>query len=171
MKTRFQIGLGVGTSLALVALHALQSRQNALLWVVVYALAVATAVGGMRLPLFLRVFATGATAYLAYGMCLVARTMEPHFTWRTLAMAILAFSWCALLPTLALLRAWRGRTRAIVVGMMFPTALALASLVAAYEEHEFVRRHPQGIGPTARWTVSDHWLAYDAERRVLSGSD
>ena len=36
----------------------------------------------------------------------------------------------------------------------------------------FIQKHGEtGIGPTARWTVSSHWLSYDAKTKKLSGSD
>lgn len=171
MNAKVQTGLGLGAVLAFVAWRESTTGQAWVVLVVVYSLAVAAAVGGARLPLLVRVLASGATAYLAYGLCLMGRTMEPHFTVRGFGMAFLAFAWCAMVPTLALLRAWRGRVRVFVVGMMFPLALALACAVAEYEERLFVRHHPRGVGPTARWTVPDHWLSYDAESGVLAGSD
>lgn len=171
MNAKVQTGLGLGAVLAFVAWRESTTGQPWVVLAVVYTLAAAAAIAGARLPLWVRILATGTTAYLAYGLCLMGRTMEPHITLRGLLMAFLAFAWCALVPTLALLRAWRGRVRVLVVGLMFPVALALAFAVAAYEESLFVRQHPRGVGPTARWTVPDHWLSYDAERGVLSGSD
>jgi hypothetical protein len=51
-------------------------------------------------------------------------------------------------------------------------SLALASLVAGFEERQFVKLHrAHGIGPTPRWTVSHHWLSYDVEKQQLYGSD
>lgn len=171
MSRKAQSALGIGATVALAVLDELIADGGMTLLAVVAALAVTSAIGGQRLPLFVRVFATGATFYLGYVMCLVGRTMEPRFTVYTVQMALVAFGIHGTLPTLALLRIWRGRVRAAVVASVFPVSLAVASAVAAYEEHQFIQQHRHGIGPTARWTVSHHWLAYDAETQVLSGSD
>ncbi|MEO7412227.1 MAG: hypothetical protein ABIZ81_02630 [Opitutaceae bacterium] len=141
------------------------------LLVVMAGLAVAAAIWGPRFPLYLRVFVTGATFYLGYVTCLVGRTMEPGFSLHTLSGVFLLFGLYAALPTLTLLRLWRGRLRLAVVASVFPVSLAIASAVAAYEENQFIEQHRDGIGPTARWTVSNHWLAYDAKTQHLWGSD
>ena len=52
-----------------------------------------------------------------------------------------------------------------------PVSLSVAAAVAAHEEHELVQLHRDGIGSTAHWTVSNHWLACDARTQTLSGSD
>jgi hypothetical protein len=138
---------------------------------VVAVFSLTSVIRGHRLPLFVRVFATGATFYIGYVMCLVGRTMEPRLTGYTIQMAFVVFGLYASLPTLALLRIWRGRVRVALVASVFPVSLAVASAVAAYEEHQFIQQHRGGVGPTARWTVSHHWLAYDAQTQELSGSD
>ena len=171
MSTKAQAALGIGATVALAVLDEVLPDGGILLLVVVAALALASGIGGPRLPLFLRVFATAATFYLGYVMCLVGRTMEPRFTGYTLQMALVCFGIFALLPTLTLLRLWRGRLRVAVVTSVFPVSLAVAAAVAAYEEQQFVQQHRDGIGPTARWTVSNHWLSYDAQTQILSGSD
>jgi hypothetical protein len=171
MSNKTQIALGIGVTVALAVLDELLPDGGMTLLVVVAVLAVASAIGGQRLPLFVRVFATGATFYLGYVMCLVGRTMEPRFTAYTLQMALVVFGLYATLPTLALLRIWKGRVRLAVIACVFPVSLAAASAVAAYEEHQFIQQHRHGVGPTARWTVSNHWLAYDGEKQRLSGSD
>jgi hypothetical protein len=171
MSTKTQTALGIGATVALAVLDELLPDGGMTLLVVVAVLAVASAIGGQRLPLFVRVFATGATFYLGYVMCLVGRTMEPGFTRYTVQMALVIFGLYATLPAVALLRIWRGRVRVAVIATVFPVSLAAASAVAAFEEHQFIQQHQHGIGPTARWTVSNHWLAYDAETQRLSGSD
>jgi hypothetical protein len=171
MSTKTQTALGISAMVVLAVLDEQVSDGGITLLVIVAVLAVASAIGGQRLPLFVRVFATGVVFYFGYVMCLVGRTMEPRFTVYTVQMALIAFGLYAALPTLALLRIWRGRVRVAVVASVLPISLAVASGVAAYEEHRFIQEHRHGIGPTARWTVSNHWLAYDAKTQQLSGSD
>jgi len=171
MSTKTQAAMGIGATVALAVLDEVLPDGGILLLVVVAVLTLASGIGGQRLPLFVRVFATTATFYLGYVMCFVGRTMEPRFTGYTLQMALVCFGLFAALPTLSLARLWRGRLRMAVVASVFPVSLAVAAAVAAYEEHQFVQQHRDGIGPTARWTVSDHWLAYDARTQMLSGSD
>ncbi len=171
MSTRTQSALAIGATVALAVLAEVLPHGGFLLLVVVWVLALASGIGGERLPVFVRVFATAATFYLGYVMCLAGRTMEPGFTGYTLQMALVCFGLFAALPTLTLARLWRGRLRGAVVASVFPVSLAAAAAVAAYEEHQFVQRHRDGVGPTARWTVSDHWLSYDARTQILSGSD
>jgi hypothetical protein len=171
MSTKTQAALGIGAAVALAVLDEVLPDGGILLLVVVAALTLASGIGGPRLPLFVRVFATAATFYLGYAMCLVGRTMEPRLTGYTLQMALVCFGLFAVLPTLTLARIWRGRLRLAVVASVLPVSMAVAAAVAAYEEFHFVRQHRDGIGPTARWTVSDHWLSYDARTKILSGSD
>ena len=171
MSTKTQTALAIGATIALAVLDEVLPDGGLLLLVVVAALALASVIWGLRLPIFVRVFATAATFYLGYVMCLVGRTTEPGFTADAVQMALACFALYAVLPTLALLRIWRGRLRVATVASVFPVSLAVASAVAAYEEHQFIQQHRQGVGPTARWTVSNHWLAYDGVTRKLSGSD
>ena len=81
------------------------------------------------------------------------------------------FAVFAALPTLGLVRAWQGRPRVLVSTLMLPVALVGACGVAAVEESRFIAQHHSGVGPTARWTVPQHWLAYDASTSRLYGSD
>lgn len=171
MKTRLQAIIGALAVIGWIAVHEFAPPRASTSILGAYALALAAVIGGRRLPLSLRIVATGTIAYLGYGMCLLGRTMEPHLTIHNAAMALICFACGAFLPTLALLRAWQGRLRVAVVTGMLPFCLAAAFGVAAFEEYTFVRQHPHGAGPTPRWTVSMHWLAYDADRRALSGSD
>lgn len=86
-------------------------------------------------------------------------------------MTLTLFALMASLPALALLRLWNGRTRIALVLAFLPISIAAAFLVAAFEETQFIKNNASGIGPTPRWTVSNYWLDYDAERRQLTGSD
>ena len=166
-----QIVLAVFTVIGVIALDATRHDGGLALLAFVGALAVACAVWGKRLPVYFRVLATGATLYLGYGLCLAGRTMEPGLTPHTFQMAMFLFLIYASLPTLALLRVWRGKLRIGIIAGMFPASMLLAMCVASYEELRFIRDHPNGSGPTPRWTISQHWLSYDAQTRVLSGSD
>jgi hypothetical protein len=171
MSTKTQGVLGVGATVALGVVDEWLPDGGTTLLVVVAALALASAVKGQRLPLVFRVFSTGATFYLGYVTCLVGRTMEPGFTAYTIRMALFVFGLYATLPAVALLRIWPGRVRVVLIASVFPVSLAAAALVASFEEYQFIQRHQRGVGPTARWTVSHHWLAYDAETQRLYGSD
>lgn len=166
-----QIVYAVLTVVGVVALDSTTRISSMWLLGLVGALALACVVGGRRLPVYFRVLATGATFYLGFGLCLVGRTMEPSLTSHTFEAALFMFLIYAALPTLALTRVWSGRLKVGIVVGMFPLSLLLACCVASYEELRFIRDHPDGGGPTPRWTVSHHWLSYDAKTRVLSGSD
>lgn len=129
-------------------------------------------VAGPRLPLYVKVLFTVLIFYFAGLMCLIGRTMAPGLSLYTVSMALVYFGFMALWPSLSLLRIWRGRARAVLVSCVLPAGLFLAHLVAATEEHIFMNIHREaGADVTPRWTVSMHWLAYDAETGVLRGSD
>ena len=135
-------------------------------------LTIAGLIGGARLPLFVRVLFTTLIFYFAGLMCLLGRTMAPGLTLYTAGMALVISGQVALLPALSLLRLWQGRPRVILTAAVLPVGLAVACAVAAAEEHVFIRIHQEaGCGPTPRWTVSNHWLSYDPETRILDGSD
>jgi hypothetical protein len=171
MDSKTQIAFGIAATVAVAVIEERLPDGGVTLLIVAAGLTLISAMGGQRLSLFTRVFATGTTFYLGYVMCLVGRTMEPGFTLYTVQTAFLVFCIYASLPTLALLRIWRGRVRVVIVASVFPVSLAAASAVAGYEEKQFVSEHPNGIGITKRWTVSNHWLAYDAETKRLNGGD
>lgn len=129
-------------------------------------------VGGRSLPIPLRLFITVVFFDFGYGMCLVGRTMGPGLTIPAVGMAAFFFGMMALYPFLAVFRIWRVRTALVLMLLSFPVCFAVAAGVAGYEEAEFVRKHEaKGVGPTPRWTVSNHWLAYSATERKLTGSD
>ena len=134
-------------------------------------IAAVSLVRGSRLPLGVRAFLTGMTLMAGSMTCLWGRTMEPQLTLQTAKFALIAFALRDGLPNLALLRLWRGRVRVLLVVGMFPACLMMAHAIASYEEYRFIQKHRYGVGPTARWTVSNHWLAYDATSQKLSGAD
>jgi len=110
--------------------------------------------------------------YWGYIACLVGRTMEPGLTGYTLEMALTVVVVSGCWPAIALFRLWRRPIAFCLLCAFFPVAFTLAMLVAGTEEYLFVRKYRDtGAGPTARWTVPHHWLAYDKEARRLDGSD
>jgi hypothetical protein len=171
MNTRSQLILGI----ILVATAAAATEflpAGGFIWMLLTTILVLVmVVFGSRLPFIFRVIATGFTFYLAYQMCLLGRTMEPFLSAYTLRMALLHFGIFAALPTIALIRGWQGGSRALVCSLILPVAFVCACSVAAFEESRFISQHGSGIGPTPRWTVSNHWLAYDPATDRLYGSD
>lgn len=174
MSQKTQIALGLGAAVVLAALNEIDDIDpwgGLPVYVLTVLLAVTAAVRGRRLPMFLRVFSTGMIFYIGFVTCLVGRTMEPGFTDYTVGSALFVFGVYSALPSLALLRIWQGRLRIAIVTGLLPVSLAAASALAAYEEYRFIQQHPNGVGMTARWTASNHWLAYDAKTQRLTGSD
>ncbi len=169
-RTHTILGL-VAAAAAAIASESLQQGGFLILLATVFILTVTGMVGGQRLPLWIRIFSTASCFYLGYAVCLAGRTMRPGFNPDTFRMSLMVFGLYATLPALALLRIWRPGLRIAVVASVLPISLAAADAVASFEEYQFVRQNPDGTGPTARWTVSDNWLAYDAENRRLTGSD
>lgn len=173
MKTSLQIGTGFAAIAAFVAATELLPMVGGLVCML---LAVAFMIAGLalghKLPLALRIFATGLFFYYGYSMCLIGRTMGPGISAYTFGAAIGMFFLFGLLPALSLVRVWRPALGISLIALLFPTSLGVALLVAGIEEHLFVRKHREtGVGPTARWTVSNHWLSYDRETQKLNGSD
>jgi len=133
---------------------------------------VAALVAGRRLGFPLRLFITGIILEFGYQTCLVGRTMAAGLTSATFTAAFFFFATFAILPCLSLLRLWPSRSGLTLVLGALPLSMTLALSVAFAEELWFVHRyHVTGIGPTARWTVSNHWLRYDAYTQELYGSD
>jgi hypothetical protein len=145
--------------------------------IVVSATALTSLAGGANLPLGFRVFATAAIFYLGYAMCLIGRTEEPGhlflgYSEHTCQSAFLYFGLLAATPALCLARLWRRRLAVLFLTALLPVCLIAAGVVASLEERQFIARyHDVGVGPTARWTVSMHWLSYDRDAQRLNGSD
>jgi hypothetical protein len=162
---------GVAITVAVVVIAELLPVGGVLM-LTVLAVSLISAFAGSRLPLVLKVFVTSLIFYWSYRQCLVGRTMEPGLTRSTFGSAAMCFCWMALLPAFALLGLWRPRRGAALVVAVFPVSFAVAAVVAGVEEAQFVRQHREsGAGPTARWTVSWQWLAYDAGSGQLTGAD
>jgi len=87
-------------------------------------------------------------------------------------MAVTIFLMYGAIPGFALLRLWPFRRGIVLLCALFPASFALACLAGSMEEYLFVQKYKDtGVGPTARWTVPHHWLAYDKEHKRLDGSD
>jgi hypothetical protein len=163
-----------GTLVALALAVALEFMSHGDLVVIVGGgiLLIIALIRGKRLPLALRVFATAMVFYWAYINCLIGRTMQPGLSGYTVRMALTFFAIFGLWPGLALFRLWNSKTTLLLLGLLFPVAFLLASAVAGTEECLFVRKYRvAGVGTTPRWTVSNHWLAYDKVAQRLDGSD
>jgi hypothetical protein len=145
--------------------------------IVVSATVLTSLAGGKDLPLGFRVFATAAIFYFGYAMCLIGRTEEPGhlllgYSEPTYKSAFLYFAMLAATPALCLARLWRRRLAILFLTALLPVCLIAAGVVASIEERQFIARYRDvGVGPTARRTVSMHWLSYDRDARRLNGSD
>jgi hypothetical protein len=127
---------------------------------------------GEKMHPFLRAAASVLVLYWAYGACLAGRTTEPGLTRTTVGMALTLFALYGVWPGVALLRLWPTRYGITLLLALCPVAFMLAAFVAGTEEYLFIRKYRDaGTGPTARWTVPQHWLAYDREQQRLDGSD
>lgn len=171
MSSRYQVIRGLVVALVAAVVTALLPAGGFISMLFMALLALIVAVRGSSLPLSFRVAATGFTLYYSFEVCLLGRTMEPFLSAYTLRMTLLHFVLFAALPTMALLRAWRGTTQVLVCSLMLPVAFIVACSVATFEEFQFISLHRAGVGPTPRWTVPHHWLSYDATTKQLDGSD
>lgn len=127
---------------------------------------------GRKMPGFIRAVLSVLIFYWGYGMCLAGRTMEVGLTHTTVSMALGIFMIYGALPGLAFLRLWPTRQGAVFLCALLPASFLIACAVASAEEYLFIQKYKDtGVGPTPRWTVSHHWLAYDKERQRLDGSD
>jgi hypothetical protein len=147
-------------------------RATLMFWCFGILLLTAGLICGQRLPLILRSLTSIIIIYWAFGTCLVGRTTEPGISRATFIFALQVFILYGLLPGVVLLRLWPLRLGATFLVALFPVGFLLAATVAGAEEYLFVQKyHESGTGPTPRWTVSNHWLAYDKEKKRLYGSD
>jgi len=136
------------------------------------ALIISFAAGTRHLSMSARVFITAQIFCWNFMLCLLGRTVEPGITRGNTYMALLYFGMYGFVPGLCLLRLWRWKVGAIFLGSLLPIGFALALVVAGIEEQVFIIKYREtGIGPTPRWTVGMHWLAYDHDTGRLYGSD
>ena len=127
---------------------------------------------GLKAPLALRAFLSILVLNWAFGACLMGRTTGPGLTGETSGMAVTTLLLYGAVPGLALIRFWPRRVGAASFLALFPLAFLLATTAAGLEEYLFVQKYQStGVGPTSRWTVSMHWLAYDKGTHRLGGSD
>jgi hypothetical protein len=175
MKPSRQIfaGSAIGAAAALVDAVFVQSHIATFVsWSLGVTLLLIGLIGGQRLPCFARALVSLLVLYWGYGTCLVGRTIQPGLTLATLCSALQCFSFLGVWPGLVMLRLWPLRQGAVLLAALFPLSFLLAALAAGTEECLFVRKYRDtGVGPTARWTVPMHWLAYDREQQRLDGSD
>ena len=135
-------------------------------------LIISLAAGTRHLSLPARIFITTQIFCWNFMLCLLGRTIEPGITRGNTSMALIYFGIYGIIPGLCLLRLWRLKLGAIFLGSLLPVGFALALVVAGIEERVFVIKYRDtGIGPTPRWTVGTHWLAYDRDTGRLYGSD
>jgi hypothetical protein len=136
------------------------------------ALIISLAAGARYLSLPARVFITTQIFCWNFMLCLLGRTVEPGITRGNTSMVLLYFGIYGFVPGLCLLRLWRWKFGAILLGSLLPVGFALALVVAGIEERVFVIKYREtGVGPTPRWTVGTHWLEYDRDTGRLYGSD
>jgi hypothetical protein len=129
-------------------------------------------ISGARLTLSARTFITTQIFCWVFMLCLLGRTVEPGITRGNVSMMLLYFGIYGFAPGLCLLRLWRLKFGAIFLGSLLPVGFAIALITAGIEEQMFVIKHRDtGVGPTPRWTVGTHWLAYDRDTERLYGSD
>ena len=172
LNTGVQILSGLLATAAIAALSEAVPVGGVAFLVVVVALAIAAFTRGERLPLTVKVLVTASIYYLGYSVCLGGRTMEPRLNAHAVSMALLSFVLFAAAPTISIVRLWRPRVALILMAAILPVSLLTAATVAAVEEHLFIQKYRDtSVGPTPRWTVSNHWLSYDHKTQRLEGSD
>lgn len=137
----------------------------------IYATALISLIFGCKLRLFIRIFISGIIFYYSFWICLTLRTWEPGNFRVSIIEVPIIYTCIYAFPVLSFTRIWQGKLRSTILITIFPLTFILACMLATYEEYEFVKQHPTGIGPTPRWTISDSWLAYDAKNKKLYGSD
>jgi hypothetical protein len=127
---------------------------------------------GPRLDKAVRVSSTVLFVYFAALMFLIGRTMGAGLNTYTSGMSLKLFALFGIWPGFSLLRIWGPRNGAKLLTFLVPVCFICAAVVAGTEEHLFVLRYKAtGTGPKPRWTVSNHWLAYDKATQSLQGSD
>ena len=116
-----------------------------------------------------RVVLTLAVAVWMFYLCLMSRTMNPPGDPGENSGGAYLF---ALASSLSLLVAWRPLIALPLAIILFGCALIASEMVASGEERRFVETYRvTGKGPTPRRIFRSHWLAYDAEKKHLSGGD
>jgi len=126
---------------------------------------------GRKLAFPFRLFFTLIIFYLRVDMCFIGRTMETGWGGYTLGMALIYFAMFCGLPALSFLCIWHGKASVILTLMILPVCLTAACAIATLEEWMFIQKYREaGTEPRSRW-IRHHWLAYDADKQLLYGSD
>lgn len=116
-----------------------------------------------------RIGVTVAVTCWMFYLCLLSRTMNPPGDPGENSSGAFLF---ALASSLLLFAAWRPLIALPLGIVLFFCSISAAEIVATDEERRFVAKYRvTGQGPTPRWTFRSHWLAYDAEKKHLSGGD
>jgi hypothetical protein len=166
-------GVATGVGFAVLSEVFVTSHEGAIITLLLAAgLLLVCLVKGRKLPVFLRSCASVLILYWGYSACLGGRTMEVGLTRTTIGMAMTCFVIYGVWPGIAFMRLWPARAGILLLCLFLPASFAIAHAVASAEEYLFVQKYKEtGVGPTARWTISQHWLAYDKEHKRLDGSD
>jgi hypothetical protein len=173
MQNKWRMMLVVAFSIAcFIGFGFLPNGELIYLFLLGTTLIISLAAGTRHLSLPARIFITTQIFCWNFMLCLLGRTVEPGITMGNTYMALIYFGIYGFVPGLCLLRLWRLKLGAILLGSLLPIGFALALLVAGIEERVFIIKYRDtGIGPTPRWTVGTHWLAYDHAAGRLYGSD
>jgi hypothetical protein len=173
MQNKWRMMLVVAFSIAcFIGFGFLPNGELIYLFLLGTTLIISLAAGTRHLSLPARIFITTQIFCWNFMLCLLGRTVEPGITMGNTYMALIYFGIYVFVPGLCLLRLWRLKLGAILLGSLLPIGFALALLVAGIEERVFIIKYRDtGIGPTPRWTVGTHWLAYDHAAGRLYGSD
>lgn len=172
MKRTIQIIAGFIIAIVYIYLLEITPFGGAIRFFMITLVTVIDLIFGRRLPFLLRIIFTILIFDFGYNMCLIGRTMAPEISFYTIRMALYFFFLFAVLPAITLLRLWERKIVLRFIIAVLPVSFILALFVAGLEEHLFIRKYREtGVGPTARWTVSNHWLAYDPIKKKLYGSD
>jgi len=144
-------------------------------WIILILVFMIATIGGVRLYLWIRVWAT--TEIFIWGALAVnyGRTFGVHLTIENLYTSVLTFVYLWPIFLLPLFRLWNGVTRLklfiLAPFFAFSVGLGLASL----EETLYIRFNSEGTGSTTRWFVNTSGMSYAPMGRggqpVLRGWD
>jgi len=170
MQNKWRVTLAVAFSIGcFVGFGFLPNGELIYLILLGAALIISLAAGTRHLSLPARTFITTQIFCWNFMLCLLGRTVEPGITRGNTCMVLLYFRIYGFVPGLCLLRLWRWKFGAILLGSLLPVGFALALVVAGIEERVFVIKYRDtGVGPTPRWTVGSHWLGYDRDSGRLN---
>lgn len=144
-------------------------------YTILFLLAFISTYWSMRLPMWLRTWATSVFYIWGIYNALFGRSYGAHLTLEHLGLSILLFFILSVLFVIPIWRIWQGHFKFKVLFMYPIVSISLALIIAAVEEQVFIHKYSEGVSPTARWTVNTSWLAYEPELNgkgaVLRGGD